>query len=230
MNYSAEFAPQVLQGVRTFGPKWFTRTRTSDLQPNLTDSLLKQRCATASFPGQTFLGTTAIWSNFWCALHLAKRQTHLNWGLKISGPLVQKGTKHLKLQSTPELDPMGTLQTPPGVVEISAKPQLSSFINYLTRSVPMSAKLQPFDGSRPVRRFEKRFCKFPRVSVGPPLIDQQGLVHVCTRHGDSHNACNCCKTYPGSVVPVVPGFVENSNTTMKKHRWRRQTFGTGSPS
>ena len=34
----------------------------------------------------------------------------------------------------------------------------------------------------------------------------------------------------GSVVPVVPGFVENSNTTMKKHRWRRQTFGTGSPS
>jgi hypothetical protein len=172
VGQSAEFALQVLQGVRTFGPKWFARTRTSDLlQPNLTDSVLKQRCATARFPGQKFLGSLQFGAISGARFHLAKRQTHLNWGLKISGPLVQKGTKHLKLQSTPELDPMGTLQTPPGVVEISAKPQLSSFINYLTRSVPMSAKLQPFDGSRPVRRFEKRFCKFPRVSVGPPLIE-----------------------------------------------------------
>eukprot|EP00435_Cladocopium_sp_Y103_P067425 s1226_g30.t1 len=62
-------------------------------------------------------------SNLWSALSGKATDTLELGPQNFWCPLVQKGTKHLKLQSKPELDHMGTLQAPaPGVVEISAKP------------------------------------------------------------------------------------------------------------
>ena len=73
-------------------------------------------------------------------------------------------------------------------------------------------------------------ANFLACPLDHPLLSSRGWCMFVQGTETATTHATAVKLTLGSVVPVVPGFVENSNTTMKKHHWRRQTFGTGSPS